>query len=57
MVDYSELKHEIDTNDAIIFALKQSIQYAQNQEEHDTYLEELAFREQAGRELRELIVN
>ena len=57
MVEYSELRRELDDNDAIIFAIKESIKYAQNQEEHDIYLEELAFREQTGRELRELIVN
>jgi len=57
MVEYSELKREIDDTETIIFALKESIKYAQTQSEYDTYLEEIAFREQALRELRELVVN
>jgi len=57
MVEYSELKREIDDSEAIIFALKASIKYAQNEVEHNIYLEELAFRELALKELIELVVN
>lgn len=57
MIEYSELRRELEDNETIIFAIKESIKYAQTQEEYDTYLEELAFREQAGRELRELVIN
>lgn len=57
MIEYTELKREIDDNETIIFAIKESIPYAQNQEEYDIYIEELAFRRQALKELRELVIN
>ena len=57
MVDYSELKREIEYTKTIIFAIKESIKYSESQEEFDTYVEELSFREQSLNELRELVVN
>jgi 23S rRNA maturation-related 3'-5' exoribonuclease YhaM len=57
MIEYTELKREIDDAEAIIFAIKQSIQYAENEDEYETYLRELAFREATLKELRELVAN
>ena len=57
MTEYAELKREIDDTEAIIFALKASIKYAETQCEYDTYLEEIAFRERELEELKALIIN
>jgi len=57
MIEYNELKREIEDTEAIIYALKASIPYAANDTEHDIYLKEISFREQSLKELRELVVN
>lgn len=55
-MEYSKLKQEIEDTETIIFAIKASIQYAENQFEYDTYIEELAYRQVELEELRKQII-